>query len=111
MIKVTDLVTHSPDTGDPSEATPASGFLTVAPLLPAVGKIHRQLKQGPGLGGSGWGGVTGRVKEHSCVWGSETAVEQCSLGAGQEVFSEGGVCRVGGKRTSRGGETLASDQR
>lgn len=73
MFKVTDLVTHSPDTGgDLSEATPASGFLTVAPLLPAVDKSPG--KQGPGLGGGGWGGVTGRVKGHACVWGSETVL-------------------------------------
>ena len=47
-------MTHSPDTGgDLSEATAEPGFLTVAPLLPAVDKIHRQLKQPRGLEAAG----------------------------------------------------------
>ena len=69
MFKVTDLVTHSPDPGgDLSEATQHLGFSVAPPLHKSPGK------QGLGLGGGGWGGVTGRLKGHVCVWGSETVL-------------------------------------
>ena len=95
-------MTHSPDTGgDLSEATAEPGFLTVAPLLPAVDKIHRQLKQPRGLEAAG-GVVSQDWTRSTPAFGAlRRWWSQCSLGAGQERFSEGGVCRVGGKQTSR----------
>ena len=47
-------------------------------------------KQGLGLGGGGWGGVTGRLRGMSAFGVLRRCWGQCSLGAGQESFSEGG---------------------